>query len=502
MRHLVFAVLAILTVALLAPSRLLAFGPTVGLTISPNPAEPGAPVTLTATVGRCWESWVPVQFTDDTTRTNLGSVFLNSQHVAQLTVSTLSTGTHIIDAFYGATGSCDGPASNDKSVTILADLRGYINPKYMVMGIYYVVPGSQSYAKYCSNTSVGTTNSITNTFTSSYQNSISIKASASIPGFLNGSVTQTTSATYTQSSSIGNSVAVTQSSSLCNQSPGPTNSYQGNNHDYDLILVWVNPVVTLDYYEDAGGTIHGIQWSGFGFNERDQPAMEVDQIYVGCLNGDLPTGPGTPCASNLAPLQRSWDTDTTWPSGQGPALNSQDLANVLAADPFGTCTPDANVPPSSYPTDNCTLSPQPARFTITDNENVTFQQPIPGAQPTTTQYTLGYTVANTQSNGYTTTNSSTFGVESQFQSSGFIVAVTETIGSSQTLTTKTETNQSLTTSNGTTMTVSVTGPPCVVSGASCNPLYPSSAAPGPTQFDVYEDTQYGTFFLYPTTWFY
>jgi len=52
------------------------------------------------------------------------------------------------------------------------------------------------------------------------------------------------------------------------------------------------------------------------------------------------------------------------------------------------------------------------------------------------------------------------------------------------------------------MTLNVTGPPCVVSGSSCNPAYPSTADPGPTQFDVYEDTLYGAFLLHPANWYY
>jgi sugar lactone lactonase YvrE len=382
-------------------------------------------------------------------------------------------------------------------------ISGYINPKYIVLGIYYVVPGATSFSEYCDTTTVGATNSITNTFTSSYQNTLSVNLTAQLTGWLKGSKTSSTSNTNTQSSSSGSSVTVSQSSSLCNKPAGPTDWYEANNHDYDLILVWTNPVVLIDFLEGATGTIEETQWNGYGFNQLDQPAMEVDQIYVGCLNGDLSTANGTSCADNLAPLQRTWDTDETWPSGEGPALTSQDLANILAQDPFGMCTPDANISPLSYPADNCTnLTPQSNRFTITDNEDVDYGQPIPGGGQNTSIYTLSYSIANSESEGYTTTNSTMYGVEQEWTGSAFSTDLSVTAGNSQTYTISTQTNQSLTTTDSSSTEASVTQPPCNVVSGVCDPLYPSAAAPGPTEFDVYEDTQYGTFLYYPANWSY
>ena len=58
----------------------------------------------------------------------------------------------------------------------------------------------------------------------------------------------------------------------------------------------------------------------------------------------------------------------------------------------------------------------------------------------------------------------------------------------------------LTTTNGDTVDVSVTGPRCNVVNGVCDPLYPSQSYPGPTEFDVYEDNQFGTLLLYPPYW--
>jgi hypothetical protein len=432
------------------------------------------------------------------------STTVNAQTTFKWTPS--SIGSYTLDCV----GTWEGEHANGQLTTsnIVVPVQytpvfGYINPKYIVLGVYYVVPGATSFSEYCDMTTVGTTDSITDTFTSSYQKSESVDLSVQFTGWLKGSRTSTSSETYTESSTSSNSVTVSQSSSLCNKPGGPTNNYVPNNHDYDIILVWTNPVVLLTFEENPSGTIEAIEWNGYGFNQLDQAAMEVDWIYVGCLNGDLSTANGTSCANNLAPLQRTWDTDETWPSGEGPALTSQDLADILAADPFGKCTPDANIPPSSYPADNCTnITPEPSRFTITDNEDINYQQPIPGGGQNTTIYTIGYSVADTQSTGYTVTSSEMYGVEQEWSGSAFGIGLSVTAGSSQTYTSSTQTNHSLTTTNQTTMEASVTDPPCTVVNGVCDPLYPSTAAPGPTEFDLYEDTFYGTFLYYPATWYY
>jgi hypothetical protein len=394
----------------------------------------------------------------------------------------------------------NGGGSGSTTGCTFPSVSGYINPKYVVLNVYYVVPGSQSSSSYCNIATVGSTNQITNTLSSAFQNSLKVAVTGDILGFSKGSVTSTVSDKYTQSTSNSNSVVVTTSSQYCQKLPGIKDDYVPNNHDYDIIAVWVNPLVLLNMQQNPDGTVAFVQWNGYGFNTTDQAAMDVVQIYAGCLNGDFPTGPGTDCANNLAPLQRTWDTTTVWPAGGGPALTSQDLANILAADPFGMCTVSASVPPGSYPANNCSTSPDPSRFTITGTQGIQYQQPLSGGQPSTVQYTQGYTVSNTQSQSYTSGNSTTFGIETTFAGTPFDTGVSLTIGSSQTFATTTISNSSLATTNQTTLSTSITGPACVVSGNSCAPLYPSSADPGPTQFNVYEDTVYGTFLYYPVNW--
>lgn len=398
--------------------------------------------------------------------------------------------------YAGSTGSCTinfyaGYGGSGSASLSRCSVSGYINPKYIVLGVTYVPPGSKSYVEYCKNTSVSSTNSIISTFLSSFQQSTSTSVSSnfSILGFLSGSQTSTSSQNYSQSQSskYTNTVSISQTTSLCSEMLGASNDYQPNNHDYDIIWVWLNPVVLLSFTESPSGTVTAIQWNGYGYNAHDEQAMEVYPAYVGCLNGDLK-------GCNLTPLSRTWDSDETWPTGQGPALTATDYANILKADPFSQCGP------TTKPTNECSITPDPGRFTITDNQDISYFQPPVGAQPLTTIYSLTYSVAGTQSQGYTTSNSATFGVESNWKLSAFGAAISQTTSSSQTFTTTFEVDNSLTTTNGTSSTASVTEPACVVSGNACSPTYPSVSNPGPTEFLVYEDNLYGTFLFYPANW--
>lgn len=368
-------------------------------------------------------------------------------------------------------------------------VTGYINPKYVVVGVDYVIPGASSYSEYCNDTSVSSTNTIKNTFSSEYQQMVSVNVGASlIKGLLNGTFTNSYSSDYTQSTSSSSSVTISQSTSLCNRIPGAANNYVPNNHDYDTIWLWLNPVALLTYTEDSNGNVNGIQWNGWAYNMKDQSTMEVVPILVGCLNGDL-----YGCSSQLAPLSRTWDNDETWPSGEGPALTSQDYANILAADPFAACEPSTPL------SQECSLSPDPDRFTLTYNQDIAYFQPPVGGQPITTIYQLAYTDMSTQSQEHTISNQVAFGTETSLQTP-FLHIVTVTVGSSQKFTNTTEADQSVSSSNQKTATASVTEPPCNVSGNACFPTYPSSDTPGPTEFEIYQDNLYGTYLYFPANW--
>ena len=76
---------------------------TTALTASPNPANFGSTVTLTATVTSTGIPTGSVSFLDGTT--SLGSATLNGSGVATLAVSTLTAGTHNLTASYAGAGA-------------------------------------------------------------------------------------------------------------------------------------------------------------------------------------------------------------------------------------------------------------------------------------------------------------------------------------------------------------------------------------------------------------
>ena len=291
-------------------------------------------------------------------------------------------------------------------------VSGYINPKYVVLGVAYVPPGQASYVKYANNTTVSNTSSIVDTFSSSYTNKYAVTVSEkSIGGWFSGSKTYNDDTTYAQSSKKSGSTTISKSASYWIQFPGALNDYQPNNHDWDVIRVWVNPVVLLQYLQDSSGNITNILWNGYGFNSQDQAAMEVLSLYVGCLNGDF-------AGCDLTRLNRDWDTHTDWPAGQGPALTATDIANILAFDPFWQCS--QNWPPPAecqVPLDTN------SRFTPVQGPNLGYHQPPPGGQPIPNGYSFGYTTISSQAQGYTTSASSTFGIDRTLKASVFGASV-------------------------------------------------------------------------------
>lgn len=376
------------------------------------------------------------------------------------------------------------------SATEACNYTGYIEPKFLVIGVDYVVPGAQSFQDVCSSKALSTTHTMQYTFSSSYQSDFKVSVSGGIFKFLSGSQSASYSSKATQTSTGSNAVTLATTSSLCESVPGPANSYVPNNHDYDVIWVWLNPVASFTFQENSGGSITGIVFNGYGFNAADQPEMDIYPVYVGCLNGDL--------SCSMPSLQRTWDTTDNWPSGQGPALTSADYQTILAADPFAMCTP--TTPAGQQCSAELNLNPD--RFSQTLNQDIPYVQPPVGGQPITSVYTLTNTTTDTQSNGFTTSNQVTYGIEKSFSLSGFLTGISITAGSSQTYGTTYEVDNSLQTSNSVSDQVSITGPPCNVSGGSCNPYYPSPSAPGPTEFQVLEDNIYGTFLLNPVNWYY
>jgi len=185
--------------------------------------------------------------------------------------------------------------------------------------------------------------------------------------------------------------------------------------------------------------------------------------------------------AQAAPLNRTWAAGEVWPAGQGPGLTAADLLNIVKADPYWQCSKT----PSACPT-----TVDPVRFTLTFNQDFVYQQAAPGGQPGTQTYSDTYTNTTTQNQGAAYTTSQTFAYERSFMGSAWLANVTFDLSQASTLTWMHQWNNQISSTNSSSASLSITGPPCVVSAGHCNPVYNKS-----TQFDLYQDVLFGTFYL-------
>jgi len=358
------------------------------------------------------------------------------------------------------------------------DPHGYINPKYKILGVTYAPPGPSSYVNYTNSTTLSSTSDTKKTFSTAYQQSIKTSVTALFKGWSLGTSSTSTSS-YTQTSFTSSSTTVSKTTSLSDTTFGPSNPYVGLNHDYDIVWIMLNPIQLFTLIEDTGYNVTTVEWDGYGYSTLDPVnAMDVYPVYVGWMNGDIAMTP-----SQSQPLQRTWAASEVWPAGQGPALTSVDFQAIEQADPYWQCTPN----PSACPT-----TVDGTRYTVTLNQDLIYLQAPVGGQPITETYTDSYTQSSTQGHGATYDYSQTYATETTFNNSLFIFSLGKTISQSNKVEWTDMWDQYLTTSNTQTAAASITGPPCVVSGSTCNPVYNKS-----TQFDLYEDNLYGTFLLFP-----
>lgn len=370
------------------------------------------------------------------------------------------------------TGGTDAPAP----------IPGFINPKYIIVGVTYAPPGNQSTVTYLNSKLVGNTTSIAKTFTNTTTLSVSvtggIKAwSAGIDGAGHVGATETT--VFSQGTSDSSTVTISKTTAQSETTRGPADSFVGIDHDYDIIWLWLNPLLTMNYDPNRPNVI---TWTGYGFDPNDQPEVDVLPVFVGWLNGDFPI------PSNVAAvLARTWAAGQAWPAGQGPGLTGPgagtDFAQIVQADPFWQCTPSPA---------NCPTTADLTRFTISNNQNMVYEQPPPGGQPITQTYDLTY--VNTSTQGHTTTSSFSeeFTLDQNFGFHVFGIGVTTDIKESNKLQWDTTDQKTITNTGTDEATASLTGPTCTVVGNACSPLYD-----GPVEFSVYQDNQYGSFMFFP-----
>jgi hypothetical protein len=404
-------------------------------------------------------------------------------------ISLSAFGSNCYIAFTSESTAGTGSATASGCTFTPLGVQGYVDLKYLVVGVTYAPPGpsGNTWVQYSNSTYVGNTMSLTNSFQSTFTKSISIQRGFSIFGWAGGNISTSYSTSNSQESTNSQSVTTSINVQSGETTYGTGNYFSPVNNDYDIIWVWLNPVTVFTV------TSNTVTWNGYGYNTADQNGMDIVGIPLGYLNGDF--GPISSW-DNYTLLERAWAVNTeSFPAGQSAGLTSTDLANIAAYDPFSVSTygPDyiGYVPPSTTSNGRFTMS------TCTSGSSFPYSQGSPSVNASIYTCNLTYTSLTTLANSITNTTSQTFSTDIGL-SAQFLAQFNLLLQNSNTLTWTTSAQQSIT--NGTTLanSLSVQGPPCgnTPPSLTCVPEYNASGYQ-PLQFDVYQDNLYGTFMFAP-----
>jgi hypothetical protein len=384
------------------------------------------------------------------------------------------------------------------SITCPPAVQGYLNPKYIVLGVTYAPPGPQSSVTYTNSQGVGTTTSISNSISQGKSYSVDVTLTAGkILGWKGGT---TFGYSYSSTQTTKDSQSTTLNWSVTNtiQTYGtPTAIVNGAyttpvNHDYDTIYVWLNPVDILTLSQAS------VVWNGYGYDANDQNGMDIVPIALGYLNGDFGPMP----AQLQYSLNRGWAAGQMYPPGESAALNSADLAAIAQSDPFSN---------SSYgPTDLGYAPPSPTtpdkRFTVSkcnSQSSESFNQADPSRDPSNVQCTLDYSSMTNGETSHTTSSTTAYSVDRAFQGTQWLSWLAVDVDSSSTTTTETEVDNSISSTQSTSATLTIVGLPCnnqIPYQGPCVPVYPGPPQ-FPTQFMIYQDNEYGTFMFGPVDYY-
>ena len=404
-----------------------------------------------------------------------------------------------IDGCYGDPGSCYWyyHMTSMSAQGQITGVQGYINPKFIVLGVTYAPPGPQSSVTYTNSQSMGNTTSLANSISSGTSYSVSITYSGGILGW-KGGTTLGSSNSSMQTTKDGQSTTINWAVTNIIATPGtPTAVVNGAytspvNHDYDIVYIWLNPVEVLSLGQGS------VVWNGYGYDANDQNGMDIVGISLGYLNGDF--GPVPSQFQTL--LSRSWASDQVYPPGEGAAINASDLATIAQSDPFSN---------SSYGADQ--IGPDPPvpttpdnRFTITacNNQNSEpFTQADPSQPPGTVTCTLSYSDMTTNAHSYTTSSTTIYSVDRAFQGTGWLANFKLDFNSDSTTTTTTEVDSSISSTQSSSASLTIVGLPCdnqVPYQGPCVPVYPGPPT-FPIQFMIYQDDLWGTFMFAPVDYY-
>jgi hypothetical protein len=349
---------------------------------------------------------------------------------------------------------------------------GVIGPKFIILTVTYAPPGSASSVTYSNSTMLGTSNSVSNSFTNDVSLNASISSGFSIFGF-GVNFTSTASTDLQQESDSSSSIAVNETTTSSTQIRGPSSSALGVDHDEDIVWVWLNPVIHF-----VANSSTSFTWTGFGFDLNDPTGnTDILGIPVKYLNGHaaMPANIADVLARRWAPPINCTSADPNCGTNgtEAPGLTAADLAAILAADPFANPSYVVNVPNGG----SCTVD---GRFCRTTNANLQYSPPPPGGQPTTQAFSMVHQTTATQGQGASSTYK--VGFSSQFSAkAGFFADISAKLTTADTLTWVSKWSSLNTQQVGQTAALSVTGPTV------------ADNYTGPVEFEVFQDNIYGTF---------
>jgi hypothetical protein len=364
-------------------------------------------------------------------------------------------------------------------------ITGFVNPKYIVVGITYAPPGPSSNVSYENSTLVGNTTKITDGYSNGVKFEVSVSgtiAAWSIVGGASAKITGSESTEYTQSSGTSNETTISKQTDVKYTTSGTGDAFNPVNHDYDTIWLWLNPIALFSV-DLSDSTV--LQWNGYGYDKNDTNGLDVFGVQVGWLNGHFGTNPSI---QNV--LSRSWVNTTEpgmiWPSGEGPGLTGADITTILQADLFTGGYTLPNPLPSTSADGRFTQIPFPP------NPVMYAQAGLGNGGGTTTDYdeinVNSSVVGSTASHEFT----QAFGIETEFTGGTWFGKFTVNIKDTHTFAWTHTWENTLTTTKTLTKALAVTGPGCPQTAPPCVPSYT-----GPGQFIVFQDNLYGTFMFYP-----
>ena len=358
------------------------------------------------------------------------------------------------------TGGADAPTP----------VPGFINPKYVILSWMYAPPGSRSSVSYNNSQLVGTSNSVSNSFSNTV--GVSITADDIAMGVGTGA-SGTASTSYTQEFDTSSSVSLSQTKTFVTTVPGPANDSVGVNHDYDVVCLWLNPLVNFTVYQ---GFPNATTWTGFSYDASDIPEMDIFCAQMGYLDGNFPMR-----ADIAQVLARTWAAGQAWPTSEGPGLTGPgagtDFEKIVAANPFSNPAYTLTVPQGS-------LTSSDGRYTITANQNINYVPPGAGGSPATQGYTANYQKTEMEGEGAKYTTQIMFTMDDKFKTP---FGLNLDVKQSNTLTWTSQWSTTRTNTQGQTAALSITGPTA------------ASNYTGPTEFLVFQDNIYGTFMFYPVS---